>query len=231
MALPIRDINPTSSFPFVTKALVFINIVVFIYELLNPEIVQKYAFVPALAWIEPYRWVTHMFLHGGLLHIVGNMIYLWVFGDNVEDHYGHGRFLALYIFWGVAAAFTHYWATAAQATLLSAFGLLGNPMYVPAVGASGAISGVLGAYMVLYPRARILTLTFFIVITLIEVPAWAYIGFWFLYQLFYGFFELFTLQAGGVAYFAHIGGFVAGFLTALVYRRRRRYYYPSTFFP
>ncbi|MEM1890697.1 MAG: rhomboid family intramembrane serine protease, partial [Pyrobaculum sp.] len=86
MALPLRVINPTMTFPFVTKALVFINVAVFIYELLNPAVIQKYAFVPALAFSEPYRWVTHMFLHGGLLHIVGNMIYLWVFGDNVEDH-------------------------------------------------------------------------------------------------------------------------------------------------
>jgi membrane associated rhomboid family serine protease len=103
---------------------------------------------------------------------------------------------------------------------------LDNPMYIPAVGASGAISGVLGAYLVLYPRARILTLTLFIVITLIEVPAWAYIGFWFLYQLFYGFTELLSPgNVSGVAYFAHIGGFVAGALTALIYRRRRQVYY------
>ncbi|ACB39155.1 rhomboid family intramembrane serine protease [Pyrobaculum neutrophilum] len=225
MALPIRDVNPTSTFPLVTKALVFVNIAVFIYELMRPEVVDQYAFVPALAWEEPYRWVTHMFLHGGLLHIVGNMIYLWVFGDNVEDHYGHGRFLALYLLWGLVAAFTHYWASAAQASMLAAAGPFGNPMYMPAVGASGAISGVLGAYMVLFPRARILTLVFFVVITLVEVPAWAYIGFWFLYQLFYGFTELVTLQVSGVAYFAHIGGFVAGAATALVYRRRRREYY------
>ncbi|MFZ8839642.1 MAG: rhomboid family intramembrane serine protease, partial [Pyrobaculum sp.] len=187
MALPIRDINPTSTYPVVAKALVFVNVAVFIYELINPRLVPQYAFVPALAWEEPHRWVTHMFLHGGLLHIVGNMIYLWVFGDNVEDHYGHLRFLLLYLLWGVAAAFVHYWASATEAAVMGAAGPVGNPMYIPAVGASGAISGVLGAYLVLYPRARILTLTFFIVITLIEIPAWAYIGFWFLYQLFYGF--------------------------------------------
>lgn len=225
MALPLRDRNPTMTFPFVTKALVFINVAVFIYELLNPAVIQKYAFIPALAFSEPYRWVTHMFLHGGLLHIVGNMIYLWVFGDNVEDHYGHLRFLALYLLWGLAAAFVHYWAVASQAALLSAVGVVGNPMWVPAVGASGAISGVLGAYMVLYPRARILTLTFFIVITLVEIPAWAYIGFWFIYQLFYGALEFITLQSSGVAYFAHIGGFIAGALTALIYRRRRAVHY------
>ncbi|MCC6066575.1 MAG: rhomboid family intramembrane serine protease [Pyrobaculum sp.] len=226
MALPIRDINPTSTYPVVTKALVFVNVAVFIYELINPRLVPQYAFVPALAWEQPYRWVTHMFLHGGILHIVGNMIYLWVFGDNVEDHYGHLRFLLLYLLWGVAAAFVHYWASATEATIMGVAGPVGNPMYLPAVGASGAISGVLGAYLVLYPRARILTLTLFIVITLIEIPAWAYIGFWFLYQLFYGFAELLSPgNVSGVAYFAHIGGFVAGALTALIYRRRRQVYY------
>ena len=226
MALPIRDINPTSTYPVVTKALVFVNVAVFIYELINPRLVPQYAFVPALAWEQPYRWVTHMFLHGGILHIVGNMIYLWVFGDNVEDHYGHLRFLLLYLLWGVAAAFVHYWASATEATIMGVAGPVGNPMYLPAVGASGAISGVLGAYLVLYPRARILTLTLFIVITLIEIPAWAYIGFWFLYQLFYGFAELLSPgNVSGVAYFAHIGGFVAGALTALIYKRRRQVYY------
>ena len=224
--MPIRDRNPTRTLPIVTKSLVFINIAVFIYELMNPHVLNRYAFVPALVYEEPHRWITHMFLHGGLLHIVGNMIYLWVFGDNVEEHYGHLRFLFLYLFWGVAAAFVHYWASATQAALIGIAGYLGNPMYVPAVGASGAISGVLGAYLVLYPRARILTLTFFMVITLIEVPAWAYIGFWFLYQLVYGFAELLAPgNISGVAYFAHIGGFIAGAFTALVYRRRRRLYY------
>jgi Uncharacterized membrane protein (homolog of Drosophila rhomboid) len=154
VALPIRDINPTRTLPIVTKSLVFINIVVFIYELINPDVVRRFSFVPALAWDEPYRWVTHMFLHGGIMHIVGNMIYLWVFGDNVEDHYGHIRFLLLYILWGVAAAFVHYWASVAEAATLDTT-YLGNPMYIPAVGASGAISGILGAYLVLYPRARI----------------------------------------------------------------------------
>ncbi|MGC9049944.1 rhomboid family intramembrane serine protease [Pyrobaculum sp.] len=226
MAIPLRDINPTRTFPYVTKALVFINIAVFIYELLNPRFVQQYAFVPALAWEEPYRWVTHMFLHGGVLHIVGNMLYLWVFGDNVEDYYGHGTFLLLYLFWGLAAAFTHYMAVETQASLMAAAGYPGpSPVYMPALGASGAISGVLGAYMVLYPRARILTLILFFVITMVEVPAWAYIGFWFLYQLFYGALEFITLSQSGVAYFAHIGGFIAGALTALVYRKRRATYY------
>jgi Uncharacterized membrane protein (homolog of Drosophila rhomboid) len=120
VALPIRDINPTSTYPVVTKALVFVNVAVFIYELINPRLVPQYAFVPALAWEEPHRWVTHMFLHGGLLHIVGNMIYLWVFGDNVEDHYGHLRFLLLYLLWGIAAAFVHYWASATEAAVMGA---------------------------------------------------------------------------------------------------------------
>jgi len=229
VALPIRDINPTRSFPFVTKALVFVNIAVFIYQILDPAITAKYAFVPEKASSELYRWVTHMFLHGGILHIVGNMIYLWVFGDNVEDYYGHLRFLLLYLSWGVAAAFAHWVSTVAQASMVDDPRLQKLLLTMPAVGASGAISGVLGAYLVLYPHARILTVTFFIVVTLIEVPAWAYIGFWFLYQLFYGFIDFFALQKVEVAYFAHIGGFIAGALTALATRGRRRravhYYY------
>jgi len=228
VALPIRDINPTRSFPFVTKALVFVNIAVFIYQILDPAVTAKYAFVPALASSEPYRWVTHMFLHGGIMHIVGNMIYLWVFGDNVEDYYGHFRFLLLYLSWGVAAAFVHWASTVAQASMIENPYSKSDLLNKPALGASGAISGVLGAYLVLYPHARILTLTFFIVITLIEVPAWAYIGFWFLYQLIYGVIDFFALQKVEVAYFAHIGGFIAGALTALATRGRRRrvvYYY------
>lgn len=218
MAIPIRDINPTRSFPFVTRTLVFVNVVIFIYELLNPEIVDNYSFIPALAWDQWYRWITHMFLHGGLLHIVGNMIYLWVFGDNVEDAYGHGRFLILYLFWGIAAAFAQYMSVEAE----------GDPryMWIPAIGASGAISGVLGAYLVLYPNARIVTLILFFVITLVKIPAWAYIGFWFIYQLFYGALELITVAPSGVAYWAHIGGFIAGVITALAIRpKHRRVYY------
>ncbi|ABP49880.1 rhomboid family intramembrane serine protease [Pyrobaculum arsenaticum] len=225
MALPIRDINPPRTYPYVTKALVFINIAVFIYELVNPDIILQYSLIPAYAWDQPYRWVTHMFLHGGLLHIVGNMIYLWVFGDNVEDHYGHLRFLVLYLMWGFAAAFVQYQITAWQTAAMAAVGPFNNPMYTPMLGASGAISGVLGAYMILYPRATIVTLVFFFVITIVDIPAWVYIGFWFLYQLFYGAVDLFTLQPSGVAYFAHIGGFLAGVLTAMIYRRKQKIYY------
>lgn len=218
MAIPLRDINPTWSFPIVTKSLVFINIAVFIYQLVAPQIALRYAFIPALAFIETYRWLTHMFLHGGVIHLVGNMIYLWVFGDNVEDRYGHLRFLALYLTWGIAAAFAHLLSISAQPAAREMW-------LTPAVGASGAISGVLGAYLVLFPRARIQTLVFFFIITIIEIPAWAYIGFWFLFQLYYGVAELLTVQPSGVAYFAHIGGFIAGALTALVFRGRRRHFY------
>ncbi|MFN7105346.1 MAG: rhomboid family intramembrane serine protease [Pyrobaculum sp.] len=215
MAIPLRDINPTWSFPIVTKTLVFINIAVFIYQLAAPQITLKYAFIPALAFTETYRWITHMFLHGGVIHLVGNMIYLWVFGDNVEDRYGHLRFLALYLMWGVAAAFSHLLSILAQPAAREL-------LLTPALGASGAISGVLGAYLVLFPHARIQTLVFFFIIAIVEIPAWAYIGFWFLFQLYYGVAELFTVQSSGVAYFAHIGGFIAGVLTALVYRGKSR---------
>lgn len=218
MAIPIRDVNPTRTFPIVTKSLIFLNIAIFIYQLMDERFTLQYAFVPALAFTELHRWVTHMFLHGGLLHLVGNMIYLWVFGDNVEDRYGHFRFLMLYIIWGVAAAYAHYMYIEIQA---GESPLARQLLYTPALGASGAISGVLGAYLVLFPNARILTLLFFFVITLVEVPAWIYLGLWFLFQLYHGALEFFTVENTGVAYFAHIGGFVAGALTALATGRRR----------
>lgn len=222
MAIPIRDVNPTRSFPIVTKSLIFINIAVFIYQLLDDRFTLKYALVPALAFVELHRWVTHMFLHGGLLHLVGNMIYLWVFGDNVEDRYGHFKFLTLYITWGLAAAFTHYLYIQIQAAESPT--LAKHMFYTPALGASGAISGVLGAYVVLYPHAKIQTLLFFFIIAFIEVPAWVYIGFWFFFQLYYGALEFLTIETTGVAYFAHIGGFVAGLLTALATGRRKYLY-------
>ncbi len=225
MVIPIHDVNPTRRFPIVTKTLIAVNVVVYIAELLNPRIVELYSFVPALAvGGEVYRWITHMFLHGSLMHILGNMLYLWIFGDNVEDYFGRGTFLALYIFWGVVAAAVHMAATYVQ------YGVTGleELLYVPAVGASGAISGVLGAYAVLYPHARIVAVSFIFIIGIITIPAWAFIGFWFIYQLIYGTIDILVAAAlqvpgvSGVAYWAHIGGFVAGALTAYFARPRRR---------
>ena len=231
--IPLHDVNPSKTFPIVTKALIAVNVAIFVAELIRPEIVEAYSLIPALVAEEPYRLLTHMFLHGGIMHILGNMLYLWIFGDNVEDWFGHLRFLVLYLFWGLAAAAIH------MAVNYAEYLVTGDPrlLYVPAVGASGAISGVLGAYMVLYPHARIVVLSLIFVIGLFEVPAWAFLGFWFIYQLIYGSLDL-AISAilrvpvfSGVAYWAHIGGFVAGALTAAVSkyrsRRRRGYWYYS----
>ncbi|MBS7615795.1 rhomboid family intramembrane serine protease [Candidatus Bathyarchaeota archaeon] len=155
-----------------------------------------------------YTLVTSMFMHASWLHLLGNMLYLYIFGDNVEDVFGHLGYLVFYIFCGLAAAFTHilsiYWGLTFPADLS-----------VGVVGASGAISGVLGAYFVLYPKAKILTLvTYFI----LPIPAVILLGFWFLMQWLYGFFDVYS----GVAYWAHIGGFIAGMILALAFGLQRK---------
>jgi membrane associated rhomboid family serine protease len=155
---------------------------------------------------------TSMFVHAGWLHLLSNMLYLWIFGDNVEDNVGHFGFLILYILSGLAGAFAH---------------ILFNPdSTIPTVGASGAISGVLGAYVVLYPAGRIRTLMFIPpFITFVRVPALLLIGFWFFMQLMGGLASLETPQASGVAFWAHVGGFVAGVLLVNLLRKRRSYTY------
>jgi len=231
--LPIRDHNPWERFPVVTVGLIVVNVIVFIMQLLDPRVTYVYAAIPAEitgAYVEPFTrfmleqrhgiraepvvnpWLTiftSMFLHGGYLHIIGNMWSLWIFGNNVEDALGHFRYLLLYLFWGFVAALSHIlfnWASP-----------------IPVVGASGAIAGVMGAYLLLYPHARIDCVLFFVIITFVEVPAIFFLIFWFVSQ--------FLVYNPGVAYLAHIGGFVAGFLTIkalggperLLYYRRRRY--------
>jgi membrane associated rhomboid family serine protease len=155
---------------------------------------------------------TSMFLHGGWAHLIGNMLYLYVFGDNVEDALGHGRYLLFYLFVGVGAAMSHL--------------LFNADSSLPTVGASGAIAGVLGAYVVMYPQSRVVTLVpIFVFITFIQVPAPLYIGFWFLMQLLSGTLEIThaTLRsAGGVAWWAHAGGFILGAMTGLLMRQRQR---------
>ena len=208
--IPLRDTNPRRSFPFVTYSLVALNVLAFLWEVsLGPNLeraLYSVAFIPARFWIAG-NWVTDlmtivisMFLHGGLLHIGSNMLYLWIFGDNIEDRLGHGRYLIFYLACGFLATLAH-----------AAF----SPgSRVPAIGASGAIAGVLGAYLILFPHARVLTLIpIFFFITLRELPAVIILGLWFVLQLFSGVGSLGVTDAqdlGGVAYFAHIGGFVAG---------------------
>jgi membrane associated rhomboid family serine protease len=215
--IPLRDTNPRRTFPIVTYSLVALNILAFLWELslgrnLEPSL-YAVAFIPARFWISGH-WmvdfitiVVSMFLHGGLMHIGSNMLYLWIFGDNIEDRLGHGRYLVFYLACGFIATLAH--------------AIFSPGSRVPAIGASGAIAGVLGAYLVLFPHARVLTLIpVFFFMMLRELPAVLLLGVWFVLQLFSGVGSLGVTDAqdlGGVAYFAHIGGFVAGMLLIAVF--------------
>jgi membrane associated rhomboid family serine protease len=212
--IPLRDVIPTRTTPFVTVALIAINTLAFLYELSLGDLLDRFIFsyglVPAnFSWV---ALLTSMFLHGGLLHFGGNMLYLWIFGDNVEDRMGHGRFLTFYLLCGGVAALAQ--------TVFDPDSL------IPMVGASGAIAGVMGAYFVLYPHSRIVTLLPFIVIQIIEVPAILFLGIWFLMQFMSGIGSIAqtagTESAGGVAFWAHVAGFAAGLAGVFVFRRPER---------
>ena len=212
--IPLRDVIPTRTTPFVTVAIIVVNAVVFLYELsLGPganDFILYFGLVPAaFSWLTVF---TSMFVHGGFLHVAGNMLYLWIFGDNVEDQMGHGRFLLFYLACGTVAA-------VAQT-------MMAPDSSVPMVGASGAIAGVMGAYFVLYPRSRIVTLVpIFIFLQLIEVPAIFFLGIWFLMQFLNGVGSIATSTSqptGGVAFWAHVAGFATGIGGILVFRRRER---------
>ena len=213
--IPLRDVIPSRTTPVMTIALIVVNALVFVYQLSlgdrGNDFILYFGLVPAaFSWVAV---VTSMFLHGGLLHFGANMLYLWIFGDNVEDRMGHGRFLVFYVLCGVAAAL-------AQAAIVP-------DSILPMVGASGAIAGVMGAYLVLYPRSRIVTLLpilFFI--QLVEVPAIFFLGLWFVLQFVSGVGSIASAAAGepagGVAFWAHIAGFVAGVSGVIVFRRPER---------
>jgi membrane associated rhomboid family serine protease len=221
--IPLRDTNRSHTVPFTTIMLIVLSGLVFLYELsLGRQLTRLFylfGVVPSFYFSSQY-WetagllagilplFTSMFLHGGWLHFLGNMLYLWVFGDNVEDRLGHWRFFFFYLICGLAAALLHI--------------VTNSSSKLPTVGASGAIAGVLGGYLVLYPGARILTLfpiLFFF--QLIEVPALLFLGFWFVMQFFSGAMSL-TVGAdvGGTAWWAHVGGFCAGMV--LVWRHRKQ---------
>ncbi len=222
--IPLKDDNPTSLQPRITLSIIGLCVLVFVWQIsLGPEsgqaAVYALGFIPAvlfgiadlpgqLAWVPaPATVVTSMFLHGGLLHLGGNMLYLWIFADNVEDSMGHGRFVLFYLLCGVAAALAQA-APAINST-------------IPMIGASGAVSGVLGAYVLLYPHARILVAVPLIVILYtLRLPAIVVLGIWFAGQL------LSSLAApaagGGVAFRAHVGGFVAGLVLIKLFSRRRQ---------
>jgi membrane associated rhomboid family serine protease len=229
--LPLKDNVPTRSFPIVTVGLIAVNIVVWIWEFTGTSVehdVLRYGYYPCSLegpCVAPAALVHHlpwyegvfssMFMHGGWLHIGGNMLFLWIFGNNVEDAFGRIRFLLWYLAAGIVAAGVQTFVTLAFTDPSGAS--------IPNVGASGAIAGVLGAYFVLLPSASVLTafiIVFFVFLR--EIPAMFFLGLWFLFQLWEGGFSILQPQAGGgVAFFAHIGGFAFGLATALLMRKRR----------
>ena len=211
---PIHDENRPATKPYVNYVLISINVLVFFFLLggglktLRAGIVT-FGVIPIFILRGERLWTlfTSMFIHADIMHLLGNMVYLWIFGDNVEDDMGHIKYLLFYFFGGLVATFTHI---ASVLVTLPTLGPLG--LALPSVGASGAISAVLGAYLVLYPNAKIKTVIFYFFIQIVSIPAYYYLGFWFLYQLFMGMISL-TGLSSGVAFWAHIGGFVTGVLT------------------
>jgi membrane associated rhomboid family serine protease len=211
---PVSDVIPSRTVPFVTVGLIALNVLVFLYQVtLGPTelrmFMAAYAVIPA--WFWPPSLVTSQFLHAGWMHIIWNMVYLWIFGDNVEDRLGHVGYLIFYLGVGAAAALLQ---------------VVFNPFSgIPMVGASGAIAGVMGAYFVLYPQSRVLTAIFILFFfDLVEIPAVFFLGIWFLMQLLSGVGSLGVSNAagGGTAFWAHVGGFVAGAAVGFVLRARTR---------
>jgi rhomboid family protein len=224
---PLKDNVPTRTTPYVTIAIIAINLAVWVWELTAPG-VNAHVFEdgyypcsvdpPCAPGVHPIAWYlgvfTAMFLHASWFHVLGNMLFLWIFGNNVEDSLGHVRYLFWYLACGVAAIATQTAVTLAVGDL--------SDKSIPNIGASGAVAGVLGAYFVLLPRARVLTLIFFGIILIREIPAVWFLGIWIGLQLFEGGLSLLAPQSGGgTAFFAHIGGFLFGLATVnLVVRRR-----------
>ncbi len=207
---PIRDHNPSRRPAYVTYCIMALNIAVFLAMLPSYsnnqalyDIYSQWALVPARvsSGDGSYTFISSMFMHAGFMHLAGNMLFLWIFGDNLEDEMGHGKYLGFYLFCGVAAGVAQF--------------MTGTTSRVPMVGASGAIAGVMGAYLLLYPKAKIdILLIFIIFFKVFTVPAWVMLGIWAVLQLFGG---ISATEAGGVAYMAHLGGFVAGII--VVYPR------------
>lgn len=212
---PIRDHNPSDRTPYVTYALVAINIVVFLWQYgvltdvrSSNDFLMNYAFWPFLLDNgQGYTGLfTHMFLHGGFWHLAGNMLFLWIFGDNMEDEFGHIPFLIFYVVCGLAAAYLQY---------------LPSPQNrVPMVGASGAIAGVMGGYFLLFPKARVDIFFFFVVFfRIFTLPSFIVLGVWMALQVFNGLGS--DLNGGGTAYWAHVGGFIAGLIIIVPIWMRR----------
>lgn len=213
--IPLRDTQPSYTFPFVTVAIIVLNVIAFLYEFtMDPYefnfFIAHHGVIPArLQWADV---LTSIFLHGGWLHLIGNMWFLWIYGDNVEDILGHAQYLVFYLLCGLAATMVHV--------------LFNADSRVPTIGASGAIAGVMGAYVVKFPHSKITTLVpVFVFITKMEIPAYLILLYWFGIQFFSGVGSMghSHLSQGGVAWFAHIGGFLAGVALILVMRTRERF--------
>ncbi len=226
MFIPLKDSNPTAHFPYITVLIISLNVVVFFFQLFSPQGLQFFVYKmgaipyeithfktlslvfmdsrePLVRLSPPLTLIVSMFMHGGFFHLIFNMLYLWIFGNNIEDFLGPIRFIIFYLISGLGASLTH---------------ILFNPnSQVPMIGASGAIAGVLGAYLILYPHARVLTLVFlFFFIRIIAIPAAFVLGLWFLVQV------LSIGAGGGVAWFAHIGGFLIGILLIKTMTKKRK---------
>lgn len=220
--IPYKDDNPTYSFPFFTVLIIGLNVGIYIVQVStgNTEMfAYLYGAIPSSLLtfnsdqpVHPAITVfTSMFLHGSFFHLAGNMLYLWIFGNNIEDTLGHLRFLFFYLLGGVFAAYSHAVIEGTSST-------------IPMIGASGAISAVLGAYLFLYPHARVHTIVFFgFFVQVIRIPALIVIGFWAIIQIVNGLLSAGFAQHGGVAWFAHIGGFLYGLVTIRLWRPKRRY--------
>jgi rhomboid family protein len=211
--IPLRDVIPSRTTPYITVTIILLNAVAWLFEVsLSPDVLNQflgvYGVVPA--YFSAPTLVTSMFLHGSWMHVIGNMWYLWIFGDNVEDRLGHGRFIVFYLLCGVTAALGQM--------------VMDPNSTLPTIGASGAIAGVMGAYFVLYPQSRVLTLIPLIIIwEVIELPAFVLLGFWFVMQLFSAGTIAVTASShgsGGVAFAAHVAGFLVGVVGVFVFRRR-----------
>jgi membrane associated rhomboid family serine protease len=227
--IPLKDTIRSRSFPIINWIIIILNGLVFYYELrLGPnqlnDFINHYALVPArIELFNPFTWsgiFTSMFIHGGWLHILGNLWVLFIFGDNVEDRMGSIRYLIFYLLSGLAAGFMQTFADPTST--------------IPSIGASGAIAGVLGAYFSFFPRAKVLTLIpIFIIPWFIEVSAWIFLGFWFITQLIPGVLSLGGHSAGGIAWWAHVGGFLFGLILSRLFTIRRKpvSYHPDEYWP
>ena len=218
--IPYKDDNPISITPFSTILIISLNMLVFIMQVMSGEdsksIVYNYGAIPhniisfqSSQPIPPVLTIfTSMFMHGGLFHLVWNMLFFWIFGNNIEERLGHVRFIVFYIFCGFVAAFSH--------------ALISPGSNVPMIGASGAVAGMLGAYILLFPMARIRTIVFLgFYVTVIKIPALIVIGFWAIIQVVSGLVSQGNAAQGGIAFFAHVGGFVAGLSTIKLWQPRR----------